>query len=307
MSKQNPLEAEVAKATGLTRDAKEDGQTWLARLARGCAGLKDDKWDALSEGAQAWMNDAIQAVKDKKAVPTPPGSEDEPSEEAAEDKDAPDEDAADDDEDSDDDEEATKAAKADAADEDSDDEDDDEPAADEDSDDDEDEPAASEDDEDSDDEDEPASKEEDDDEDEAPAEKPAKAKKGRVALDADEDDDEEAPASKKASKKEKPAKAAKPERKSKAAGREGPKKGPKAERGSGEKFRRLVLRHPDYNREKAFEVAKEKGLDLSWRSAFVIHYAVHSTLRTLHRLDMYHHGGKSAWEEEAKPAKKPTK
>lgn len=266
------LEQEVAQATGLTRKEGESAQDWYARLAKAASGLEDDKWEELSEPAQAWMNKCVAAVKEKGTLPGPGDGE----AEADEEKEPPAKDA---DEDSDDDADADEPAK-------------DKDAPDEDA-----EPAADDDDEDSDDDEPPAKKKTESDD--------ADDEDDDAGDDSDDDDEEDAkPAkrerlgdSEKASKnsKTKPTKEKKTVEKT-TTKKAKPKSGAPRGRGVGKRLRRMILRHPDWTRDQIATKMKDTGHEVSERTVHTTHYAVHSTLRSLAEYDPpYYHGGKAAW------------
>lgn len=90
------IEQELIKATKVGKAGGEDRQTFLGRLLKRAIIVteKDEVWAALSEGAQAWVNDAINvgnankelADDDKKPLPEIPGSEPDEGDEATPDK-----------------------------------------------------------------------------------------------------------------------------------------------------------------------------------------------------------------------------
>lgn len=67
---------ELTNATRVTPRASEDGAAFAKRLALAVDKLKDDEWQALSEEAQKWANEAITAVDKKDAPPALPGMPD---------------------------------------------------------------------------------------------------------------------------------------------------------------------------------------------------------------------------------------
>lgn len=57
------LYIELIKATDMTPETDEGEQTFLTRLAKGVSNLPEAAFDALSDEAQDWNNDAIVAIK----------------------------------------------------------------------------------------------------------------------------------------------------------------------------------------------------------------------------------------------------
>lgn len=80
------IEQELIKATKVGKAGGEDRQTFLQRLLKRAIVVtaKDEVWASLSEGAQVWVNDAINTgnankeldAADAKPLPEIPGSED---------------------------------------------------------------------------------------------------------------------------------------------------------------------------------------------------------------------------------------
>lgn len=62
------IEKELTKATKVTRKEGESEQNFLGRVARACDKLAQEDWDSLSEPAQGWANEAIEAMKNKKKI-----------------------------------------------------------------------------------------------------------------------------------------------------------------------------------------------------------------------------------------------
>lgn len=63
---------------GLLQLALNPGEApaaYAKRLAIAANGLEDDQWGLLEEPTQAWVNDALEAVEKKKAIPLPEGLE----------------------------------------------------------------------------------------------------------------------------------------------------------------------------------------------------------------------------------------
>lgn len=80
---------ELLEAVKMKQPKKVD-QTFLGKLVAALDKLEDDDWEALSSGAQKWLNDAAQAASDDQPIPELPGSakpsaEEEPEEEEGED------------------------------------------------------------------------------------------------------------------------------------------------------------------------------------------------------------------------------
>jgi hypothetical protein len=73
MAKMHPVEAEIAKAFGLKRGANDNDKKWKQKLHEAAtdedAEDADEKWDSLSEDAQAWVNAATDAKDDKNPLP----------------------------------------------------------------------------------------------------------------------------------------------------------------------------------------------------------------------------------------------
>jgi hypothetical protein len=64
------VERELVKKTKV--DEQEDGedrQDFLKRLCEAVNVLEEDDWEAMSEGAKAWANNATRAIKDEKDLP----------------------------------------------------------------------------------------------------------------------------------------------------------------------------------------------------------------------------------------------
>jgi len=73
------IEAELTKATGLKKKARESKARWAGRLVRGAQDLEDAKWEKLSEGAQQWVNDAVEAMNEENDIPEFPSDEASPA------------------------------------------------------------------------------------------------------------------------------------------------------------------------------------------------------------------------------------
>ncbi len=59
--KKHNIEIRIGKVTGCKRKEGESDKDFLPRAARACD-LPDDKWEELGDPAQAWANEAMQAV-----------------------------------------------------------------------------------------------------------------------------------------------------------------------------------------------------------------------------------------------------
>jgi hypothetical protein len=62
------IQAELVKATDLSKKRGEDVQDFLARLMVAIAELSDDAWEELTEPARQWYNEAAEAKNAKKKV-----------------------------------------------------------------------------------------------------------------------------------------------------------------------------------------------------------------------------------------------
>lgn len=63
---------------GLLQLAQGDGEkpaAYAKRLAIAANGIADKDWETLEESTQAWVNEALEAVENKKPVPLPEGLE----------------------------------------------------------------------------------------------------------------------------------------------------------------------------------------------------------------------------------------
>lgn len=100
----NDVVKEVAKAVGmkLGKEYKADRQAFYKKLVAAADELDDEEWEGLSEGAQRWVNAAIDAINEGEAVPDPEDIEEEEEETGESDEEM---DTGDEDEDEDDDEE----------------------------------------------------------------------------------------------------------------------------------------------------------------------------------------------------------
>lgn len=64
---------ELSKATEVTPKDGEEAAAFSKRLAKAVDKLGDDEWKGLSDDAQNWVNDVVDAVAKKTKVPTVPG------------------------------------------------------------------------------------------------------------------------------------------------------------------------------------------------------------------------------------------
>lgn len=69
------IEEELSEATGVTKEESESKNKYLSRLLRSCSKLPDEMWDSLSNEAQQWVNDGIEAMTSKVDIPDFPGQE----------------------------------------------------------------------------------------------------------------------------------------------------------------------------------------------------------------------------------------
>jgi hypothetical protein len=69
------IEEELVEATGTTKEESESRNKYLSRLLRACSKLPDEIWESLSNEAQQWVNDGIEAMTSKLDIPEFPGSE----------------------------------------------------------------------------------------------------------------------------------------------------------------------------------------------------------------------------------------
>lgn len=79
------IEKEILDAVQTKQEDGESRTKFLARVVRRANKLKDDDWDVLSDEAQEWLNDAIDALGNQQEVPDfdgEPVSDDEPAAEA---------------------------------------------------------------------------------------------------------------------------------------------------------------------------------------------------------------------------------
>lgn len=77
------VEKEVLKASGEEpQGKKEDRKEYLMRVIRAANDIAEDVWEEVSEGAQDWLESAINAVNKKKSPPDFPGEEAEDDEDA---------------------------------------------------------------------------------------------------------------------------------------------------------------------------------------------------------------------------------
>jgi small nuclear ribonucleoprotein (snRNP)-like protein len=74
MAKAN-VRTELEKATGVTKSKDESLQEFYKRIIRKVAKLEDKEWDALSDEAKNWYNDAADQANEKKEITDPPGDE----------------------------------------------------------------------------------------------------------------------------------------------------------------------------------------------------------------------------------------
>jgi len=56
---------EILAKTGVKKKVGEKKQVFLAKVLRAVNELPEEEWAALSEAAQQWSNDAVQALEDK--------------------------------------------------------------------------------------------------------------------------------------------------------------------------------------------------------------------------------------------------
>lgn len=78
----NDVVKEIAKAVGmkLGKEYKSDRQAFYKKLVAAADELDDEEWEALSDGAQRWVNAAIDAINEGEAVPDPEDLEEEEEE-----------------------------------------------------------------------------------------------------------------------------------------------------------------------------------------------------------------------------------
>lgn len=62
------VKKELEKCTGVTRASEETEQSYLGRIMRKIAALDEDEWDKLSDGAQAWYNQAVEDANKKRPI-----------------------------------------------------------------------------------------------------------------------------------------------------------------------------------------------------------------------------------------------
>lgn len=79
------IQEELVELTEVKQKRKENEQEYLYRLAEATSNAADSDWDELSEEAQQWVNDAIQAKNDDEDIPEFPDG-DEPEEDLPEDE-----------------------------------------------------------------------------------------------------------------------------------------------------------------------------------------------------------------------------
>lgn len=69
------IREELIDITGVEQRAKESEDKFLTRLCRAASDdsiVKEDAWEKLSDGAQAWVGTAVDAMNEKKGPPTFP-------------------------------------------------------------------------------------------------------------------------------------------------------------------------------------------------------------------------------------------
>jgi hypothetical protein len=69
MPKVSEIEQELLDATGCKAKEGESRQKYLRRLHDDVKDMDDDEWEALSDGAQKWYNQAADARNDKEDLP----------------------------------------------------------------------------------------------------------------------------------------------------------------------------------------------------------------------------------------------
>lgn len=77
---------DILAATRTTVRPGETPEEFSQRIARKANDLTEDKWEALEEASQIWINSAVEALSKRRPVPLPPGIEElfTPEEEAQE-------------------------------------------------------------------------------------------------------------------------------------------------------------------------------------------------------------------------------
>jgi len=74
------IRKELEELTGINKRAKESEPKFLTRLVRAATDntkVSDDDWDGLSDDAQNWVTDAVEAMNNKEDYPAFPDAEDE--------------------------------------------------------------------------------------------------------------------------------------------------------------------------------------------------------------------------------------
>lgn len=66
-----PIEQELQAVTGVYRYAYSDERYYFRRIVEAIDDMSDSQWDTLSEGAQAWHNEAVDAFEQEDACPPP--------------------------------------------------------------------------------------------------------------------------------------------------------------------------------------------------------------------------------------------
>lgn len=70
------IASELAEVAKCPPKKGEDEQSYLKRLVTAVNALQDEEWKQISEKAQSWANEAIDAIEAKTDVPAPTGLED---------------------------------------------------------------------------------------------------------------------------------------------------------------------------------------------------------------------------------------